>query len=462
MNEETKNIETCLAENILSEVANVPTDPQFVSLTDEALDPLKQQALQQAGYDGYKEVVMYHQPYTFTSQVKQMKSNLILLLRRLWRYPFGRGNTASSDAGYSAAPIRSLADMWQHYITRLQGNAEYGIPSRLSQLTDLPSAPALLADRDMSSGIRFGENHLPDGMSLAQLLCSTSAHSSVTEIVDTNVGWTLTKNNIMATIRSLFPNIAKIKLGCKECVVVVFGAAPDDTDLSELEHIRISYNSGSVSTWISKNGDLHLPKLKDFYAYQRGTIIYGDELNGSFIAEEIETISGNFDGQFIDTYRMPRFYAPKLRELKGGYWHENRNLGARSVVSTDLLTEVIVGYGSVFSHANYMSNRPNLIYVEIRHTADSSFTLAGWNPTNALDANRTDLIEEGSTAQNNLQQFLSNFKIYIAERLTDNGAGLTITLSQAVRNAIHAAEDEYGIENIIITQKGWTISPAPN
>ena len=110
MNEEQKNIETCLAENILDEVANVPTDPQFRSLVDEALDPLKQQALQQAGYDGYKEVVWEHQPYTFTSQVKQMKSNLILLLRRLWRYPFGRGT------------IRSLSDMWQHYITRIKGN----------------------------------------------------------------------------------------------------------------------------------------------------------------------------------------------------------------------------------------------------------------------------------------------------------------------------------------------------
>ena len=103
MNEEQKNIETCLAENILSEVANVPTDPQFRSLTDEALDPLKQHALQQAGYDGYEKDVWTHKPYTFTSQVKQMKSNLILLLRRLWRYPFGRGTTASSAAGTAAA-----------------------------------------------------------------------------------------------------------------------------------------------------------------------------------------------------------------------------------------------------------------------------------------------------------------------------------------------------------------------
>ena len=71
-------------------------------------------------------------------------------------------------------------------------------------------------------------------------------------------------------------------------------------------------------------------------------------------------------------------------------------------------------------------------------------------------------LREDMTLENNLQQFLSNFKTYIAERLTNNGTGLTLTLSQEVRNAIHAAENEYGIENIIITQKGWTISPAPN
>lgn len=104
----------------------------------------------------------------------------------------------------------------------------------------------------------------------------------------------------------------------------------------------------------------------------------------------------------------------------------------------------------------------NLIHFEIGAGTDISLNMNGWNPTNALDASRTDLIEEGSTAANNLEQFLSNFKKYIAERLTDNGSGLTLTLSQEVRNAIHAAEDEYGIENIIITKKGWTISPAPN
>ena len=104
MNEETKNIETCLPETVLAEVASVPQDPQFRSLVEESFDPLQQQALPPAGYEAYKETVMYHQPYTFVSQVAQMKSNLILLLRRLWRFPFGRGTIRSlSDAASTAA-----------------------------------------------------------------------------------------------------------------------------------------------------------------------------------------------------------------------------------------------------------------------------------------------------------------------------------------------------------------------
>mgnify|MGYP006967155545 FL=1 len=68
-----------------------------------------------------------------------------------------------------------------------------------------------------------------------------------------------------------------------------------------------------------------------------------------------------------------------------------------------------------------------------------------------------DLREDMSFA-NNLEQFLSNFKTYIAERLSEQGSGLTLTLSQAVRDAI---EGDPTIAQII-TSKGWTISPAPS
>ena len=68
-----------------------------------------------------------------------------------------------------------------------------------------------------------------------------------------------------------------------------------------------------------------------------------------------------------------------------------------------------------------------------------------------------DLREDMSFA-NNLEQFLSNFKQYIAHRLTDKGSGLTLTLSPAVRDAIQTDPEIVSI----ITSKGWTISPAPS
>ena len=95
-----------------------------------------------------------------------------------------------------------------------------------------------------------------------------------------------------------------------------------------------------------------------------------------------------------------------------------------------------------------------------------------WNPTNALDASKTDLIEEGSTAANNLEQFLSNFRSYIANRLTDNGSGKTLTLSQAVFSEIWDSQGQpqvkgdgldqlrADIHRIIRTDKQWAVNKA--
>lgn len=517
MNEEQKNIETCLPENILSEVANVPTDPQFVSLTDEALDPLKQQALQQAGYDGYKEVVMYHQPYTFTSQVKQMKSNLILLLRRLWRFPFGRGTTASSDAGSAssadgsstsaagssaasaAAPIRSLADMWQHYITRLKGNPEYGIPSRLSSLTDLPDAPALLADRKIG-----GVPEAVDGSSLIRVISDRSL--LITTLEDDNV-WGELADNTISHILDIMPNLTSITIGCQTAQVVVINGGPNITHF-HMPHIKtlgwsrgggnVINITGNVEEMVFDNLEtwyihrIYSPALRrlifkkhvHFYGaleycsmfntdqeeltvvFEQGstyeTTGYNSFLSGGsanlrkFVSYGLSAIEANNGGCISGSYpALEELILPDCERIVG----YSPSLGSSNYVNLRKIQ-----FGTIHSLAGYFTLQPNvnLIHFEFGEGTDCSLPLSSWSPTNALDASRTDLIEEGSTAANNLEQFLSNFKTYIAERLTGKGTGLTLTLSQEVRNAIHAAEDEYGIENIIITKKGWTISPAPN
>jgi hypothetical protein len=103
---------------------------------------------------------------------------------------------------------------------------------------------------------------------------------------------------------------------------------------------------------------------------------------------------------------------------------------------------------------------------------DVNCPLGNWSPTNALDASRTDLIEEGSTAANNLEQFLKNFRTYIALRLTDNGSGKTLTLSAAVFSSIWDANGNpqvlqdgldqlrADIHNIVKTTKHWDVNKA--
>lgn len=429
MNEEYKNIETCLAEDVLSEVANVPTDPQFVSLVEESFDPLQQQALQQAGYEGYENVVWTHKPYTFTSQVKQMKSNLILLLRRLWRFPFGRGTTAASDAGTTAAsaagsaagsasaPIRSLADMWQHYITRLQGNPEYSIPSRLSSLTDLPDAPALLADRKIC-----GVPEAQDGISLVHLLNDISA---ITELTDDNTGWTMDK-----ALNTTFPNLEKIQLGCSLIPSDSIGTMISSAKITKIEFTNLvtMYNQGKdrIPTFNVPNAELYFQSLVNLYA---GTM-YNSKLG--YIAEAKAVI------------------APKLSNVNNGTVANSSNI--KKMVFGKV--EKWYNYTGNEGHFQFGRNCPNLIHVELGEGSAVSISMPAWSPTNALDASRTDLIEEGSTATNNLQQFLSNARQYIMLRLAQriSTTSLTLTLSPEVYKAVYGLDADYNVDPNALAQ----------
>ena len=274
---------------------------------------------------------------------------------------------------------------------------------------------------------------VPDGMSIAQLLFS-DVQNDVTEIVDTNMGWTMDKVIIG------FPNLEKLQLGCSLIPSGSLGAMISSDKIKKIEFTNLvtMYNQGRdrKPTFYVPNAELYFPSLVNLY---RGTM-YNSELG--YIAEAKAVI------------------APKLSNVNNG-----------TVANSSNIKKMV--FGKVEKWYNWMGNSgnfqfghgcPNLIHVELGEGTAVSISMPAWNPTNALDASRNDLVEDPTVHPDwtNLQQFLQNFRSFIAERLTDKGTGLTLTLSQEVRNAIHTAEDEYGIENIIITQKGWTISPAPN
>ena len=343
----------------------------------------------------------------------------------------------------------------------------------IKNIDNLPTAIASIpgrGDYDMISGITLSDDPsdpsaptrpLPDGMSLAQLLCSDSA-SSVTEIVDTNVGWTYNHNFPL----SLFPNIKRAVFNCIDHTTDIISAPLEQVELPTLRH---SLNNCFIIKG-ALSEEITIPELEDFNGWLgygrdgKGKVYNCPNLRVLHFPKLHTSATGTPHGPQSNIVgscpNLEELYMPSFSYIYNAFIVDHCPK-LRKVVFGTLKTDFKNAYNEyIYNFTNGSST--NLIHFEIGAGTAVSLHMNWWSPTNALDASRTDLIEEGSTAQNNLQQFLSNFKTYIAERLTDKGTGLTLTLLQEVRNAIHAAEDEYGIENIIITQKGWTISPAPN
>jgi hypothetical protein len=354
---------------------------------------MQQQALHQAGYDGYSEVIAQHKPYTFASAIIQMKSNLLLLLRALWQYPFGSGTLRSLS---DDASLRSLSDMWQHYITRLSGNETYGIPSRLDQLTDLPSAPLLVADRKIECPQAI------DGMGLWSIFGNKAMQDRIAAnmYAGNDEGWVYDST----AFNNWFVMFAEA-----EDLIIPCGSATVNP-----------LNNATLGNGTLKTKRIIFPFAKSFknFSWHSGSGLTPMEsatvwVNEFFdlIAPELLTAQG--------PYGIMGWGCPKLRKV----WFPKYTAGVASLFYNNMQ--------GVFDR---------LICLNVGELTTST-NMSGWTASMALRTDTTasdyvDLREEGSTATNNLEEFLSNFRTYIALRLADNGSGKTLTLSQAVYDAI--------------------------
>lgn len=108
-----------------------------------------------------------------SSDIEEMIPLCLSILRRFWNTPL----TALGDG----TEKQSIAKVFQKVIgDRVQGNEALGI---LPANADIPTAVSQLLDRKIG-----GVPEAPDGISLAQLLC-TSLADNITELRDSNVGW---------------------------------------------------------------------------------------------------------------------------------------------------------------------------------------------------------------------------------------------------------------------------------
>ena len=305
-------------------------------------------------------------------------------------------------------------------------------------LPNLLTAITAFSDRKIS-----GVLEAADGISLVHLLCDPA---SITELTDNNVGWILTKT---FSAKNYFPNSNKVQLGCGEIQVpfeyaggVVFGS-DEEYKFTALKKITPSTAGGYGHGIFNGNVQSH-------------DIDCGD-------LEEI-TPTGGFFGLIrcsgSTTDHRYALIARKLRICPALFSrYDDSQIGITKVVLGKIETNNFQPY-YIYGSA---VRTPNIIHWEFGQDTAVSLNLTYWNPTNALSSSASDLVADPTAhpTWKNLDQFLQNFREHIALRLTSNGSGLTLTLSQAVRDAIHAAEATYGIEAIIVTQKGWTLSPAP-
>lgn len=370
------------------------------------------------------------------SDVDELVPLAVSILRRHWQTPLtclGDGNTPMS-----------LADLLRRFGDRVQGNEAMCIPPVHD---NIPAAVSALRERKIG-----GVPDAPDGVSLPRLLCDSTI-PPITELIDDNIGW------VMSKAFSGFPSIKSVTLGAKriEGKFTAFGTL-DEFHSDTLEHIGMPsdktygfYPEECFLATTINSEELYLPALRKVYNGAGNNIpALGTLPNCKRIIlpslADIRTNGSGWLGPGTGSTRLAN--APECLELItniGGNTNRNNASASYIFINAPKLQKFVLG--GVLSDENdkglFYTTSPDLIHLEIGG-ATCSLYMQEWKPTNVL------------ADQDKLATFLSNFRLYIADRLSDNGSGKTLTLSQEVRDAIHSA----GIDTII-TNKGWTISPVP-
>jgi hypothetical protein len=143
---------------------------------------------------------------------------------------------------------------------------------------------------------------------------------------------------------------------------------------------------------------------------------------------------------------------PKLEKVTCGN-------GSTLLINCPVLWRVVVGNFTAFNYSSVgkFSGCPKIRHLESKNIVDASVNLSSWVPDSETLAH---------------QDFLPNFRTYIALRLADNGSGKTLTLSAAVFSSIWDANGNpqvlqdgldqlrADIHNIVKTTKHWDVNKA--
>jgi hypothetical protein len=407
------------------------------------------------------------------SEVEELVPLCLSILRRHWTTPL----TALGDG---TTPM-SLADLMRRLILgRVDGNEALGIPPANA---NIPTAVAALTKRHIDDGLTLTLTDggadgsttspttmpLPDGLSLAQLLCSGLA-DNITELQDSNVGWTMTK-------ALTFPNLERLELGCE--IANDFIARRSNT-LTEvhLPNLRIVDNSTGVVSNCPNVEVLDLPNLETLVCSQPAAYSWDDVILGKITGQremifpklksaystsncytifnfteceilrfpELEYIPYIGNANWISGMdNLKELHMPKFKKVQSKAGWPTLVGSTMANLHTIVLGKIEDNLRQQNSDVSMIVGGPNLIHIEVGEGVSVSFNLNQWQPS-------------AETLSN--PEFLSNFKTYIADRVADRTGttALTLTLSAAVYEALQAQEGQTILATL--TNKNWTVAQA--
>ena len=351
-------------------------------------------------------------------------------------------------------------------------------------LPNLLTAITAFSARKISNGSAPSDG-IPDGTSLAHLLF---AISTVTKLWDDNHGW-----DMIYKVTDKFGSLSDVKLGCKTINIAAISrgvpavTATGAVEMSDLEtsymadynavvlrggsgdtlnfHKLTSIRFGAAYSHFIDNcnyENLIFPVLTNF---QDGNHYYGNSTGIVLNSPGVKYIectvlpktngSGNVN-LFYNNQALEDIYLP-------GFTNHNisimRNCPALKKLTLGKITAWSVpSRGDWDAEYDEFKKEVNLIDIVFGEGSAANINLANWNPTNVLaDADKT-------------ATFLQNFREHIALRLTADGSGKTLTLSQAVFDTIWNQDGTpkstdpdsviYQINKIIKTDKHWSVNRA--
>ena len=441
----SKNIEICKAEEVGAQVLDIRTtaERQTVAALNAAFGlaiPL---------------------PAAEPGEITELPAAVSAHDRQLLAQPLGKPEPAAtlSTTDPLATFVATLTrELYLHFAARtadyLPADFPAWFPHDDRNLAHLLQAVQSLSPRKISNGGATNDG-IPDGMSLAHILGDSSV--VVTKLEDDNKGWTWNR-----ALPSIFGSLTKLRLSCSYIVgmTTALPATPSDVEFPELiaygqngevRGAQFIYNNPNVTELTFPKTTNIAPGFSYDTASENAFIASCSALRKVTFPELLEfgkPLSGH--GTYAGDYGSLIHSCANLEEVLMPKWTGVRNW--RIIRNCPKVWKVVLGniqqnVPILYTDRNY----PFTSCVKLRHLefagVQVSLDLSSWNPDAETIAH---------------QDFLPNFKTYIALRLTSNGSGKTLTLSQAVRNAIHAAESTYGIEDIIVNQKHWTLSPAPS